>query len=278
MRVSGIYRLAAVVAITMVATGAAMVSAGTAWGVSGHYPYPVLRANDATQNFELTIPRHCPEANPDCVWMLFVDEPKVPGHPIVAMVKGTSGTLAVPYPAFCGVLQADALIGPAPWQQTIGIRKTLDDCTPPVSTTTTTVPSTTTTTTTTVPSTTTTSTTVASTTTTVKSTATTSTTVPPNVASAASSSTTGTSALPFTAAQSGNGSTATTHGSGTAQLPYTGTSLKPLVILGVTLILLGGMLLSTVESRRRMLRRASAIRLEQVKEGTRRTSSWFLGL
>jgi hypothetical protein len=51
-----------------------------------------------------------------------------------------------------------------------------------------------------------------------------------------------------------------------------------MILLGAALVLFGGMLLSTVESRRRALRRASAIRLEHVKEGTRRTSNWFLGL
>jgi hypothetical protein len=50
-----------------------------------------------------------------------------------------------------------------------------------------------------------------------------------------------------------------------------------LIILGVGLMLLGGLLLSTVESRRRMLRRAEAITLD-VKDGARKTSSWFLGL
>ncbi|MGO8871359.1 MAG: hypothetical protein ACLQPH_08145 [Acidimicrobiales bacterium] len=51
-----------------------------------------------------------------------------------------------------------------------------------------------------------------------------------------------------------------------------------MIILGTMMILLGGLLLSTVESRRRMLRRASAIRLDQVKGATRRASDWFLGL
>jgi hypothetical protein len=61
-------------------------------------------------------------------------------------------------------------------------------------------------------------------------------------------------------------------------LPFTGADLRPLVLLGSMMIILGGFLLSTVESRRRMLRRASAIKLDQVKDGARKTSSWFLGL
>jgi hypothetical protein len=63
-----------------------------------------------------------------------------------------------------------------------------------------------------------------------------------------------------------------------AQLPFTGANLKPLVILGVGLMMLGGLLLTTVESRRRLLQRAGAVRLGSVKDGARRTSSWFLGL
>jgi hypothetical protein len=61
-------------------------------------------------------------------------------------------------------------------------------------------------------------------------------------------------------------------------LPFTGADLRPFVLVGMVLILLGGFLLTTVESRRRLLRRAAAIRADQVKDGVRRTSSWFLGL
>jgi hypothetical protein len=61
-------------------------------------------------------------------------------------------------------------------------------------------------------------------------------------------------------------------------LPFTGADLPPLVLLGIVLILLGGFLLTTVESRRRLLRRAAVIRADQVNDGVRRTSSWFLGL
>ena len=89
------------------------------------------------------------------------------------------------------------------------------------------------------------------------------------------------SALPFT-----NVSTTTTPQAVAAasitpaasQLPFTGADLRPLIILGSAMILLGGFLLSTVESRRRTLRRASAIRLDHVKDGAQRASSWFLGL
>ena len=64
---------------------------------------------------------------------------------------------------------------------------------------------------------------------------------------------------------------------GSSQLPYTGAPIRLLLILGFTLMLLGGALLVSVESRRRMLRRVSTISVEDVKDGTDRMTSWFLG-
>jgi hypothetical protein len=80
---------------------------------------------------ELTVPASdCPEANPFCEWMLFVDEPDVAGQPVVAEVTGSSGVLEVPYPPnFCGVLQADALVGPGNWVYQTGTRVTVNTCT-----------------------------------------------------------------------------------------------------------------------------------------------------
>jgi hypothetical protein len=102
--------------------------------------------------------------------------------------------------------------------------------------------------------------------------------VAPNVAAASTT----TVALPFTGATSTStttvGEEAAKSTAPAAQLPFTGADLRPLVLLGTMMIILGGFLLSTVESRRRMLRRASAIKLDQVKDGARKTSSWFLGL
>ena len=47
--------------------------------------------------------------------------------------------------------------------------------------------------------------------------------------------------------------------------------------LGSLLILIGGLLLLTVESRRRALARATVVRLDQVKKGARKTGYWFFG-
>jgi hypothetical protein len=64
---------------------------------------------------------------------------------------------------------------------------------------------------------------------------------------------------------------------GSSQLPYTGAPIRGLLILGFTLMLAGGALLVSVESRRRMLRRVRTLRVDDVKDGTDRMTSWFLG-
>jgi hypothetical protein len=259
---SGVNRVVAVVATVLVATGAAMVTAGTAWSAPRHHPVPpkirsahsVLRVDAAAGMVELTIPTPpCPPSNEHCEWMLIITEPKVPGNPVVGSVTGRLGVLALTFPNFCGVIQADSLVGPAPWTRTHGVRRQINTCVTPT-TTTTTKPA------------------VISTTTTTK---------PPVVSAATTTPTT--SALPFTMATSASPTTTPAHvtaatTAAAAQLPFTGLNLKPLVLLGSTLILLGGMLLTTVESRRRALQRAAAIRLDDVREGTRKASSWFLGL
>ncbi|HEV3281452.1 MAG TPA: hypothetical protein VG032_07585 [Acidimicrobiales bacterium] len=59
-----------------------------------------------------------------CNWVLFVDEPDMPGQPVVGTATGTSGVLSVPYPSVCdhvGRLQADALVGP-PLRKMVGYR------------------------------------------------------------------------------------------------------------------------------------------------------------
>jgi len=269
----------AAVAIASVATGLLMVSAGAAWSAPGrlhphrpphttlphttpphttrpHTPrpapklrdgHPVLRFNVPLGEVQLTIPTPaCPVSDPDCVWRLIINEPKAPGAPIVGTVTGTSGTLTLAFPTYCGVIQADAQLGPV-WVQEQGIRHKIGTCTPTPTTTSTS---------------------------TTATTATTASTKPPVVVAASTTPTT--SGLPFT--PSTTAATATAGTTAAAQLPFTGLDIRPMIILGSALILFGGLLLTTVESRRRALRRASAIRLEHLKEGTRRTSSWFLGL
>jgi microcystin-dependent protein len=269
---SGLYRAVAVAALALVALGSALVSAGAAWSAPKPSS-PYLTYNSAQQALQLRIPTPvCPKSTVGCQWMLWVNEPQLAGKPFVGAVTGTSGTLSVDVPNFCGTVQADALLGPAPWKSVEGIRRHLDSCMPTTTTTGGASPSTTTTTT--VAPTTTTTTVAPTTTTTTVAPTTTSTTAAKAAAAAAS-------ALPFTEV-----STTTTMPEAVAaasvtpasQLPFTGADLRPLIILGSVMILLGGFLLSTVESRRRTLRRASAIRLDHVKDGAHRASSWFLGL
>ena len=64
---------------------------------------------------------------------------------------------------------------------------------------------------------------------------------------------------------------------GSTSLPYTGTDVRSLVVLGTLLVLTGGVLLTSVESRRRRLVRTAAFTVDHVKDGARRSSDWFLG-
>jgi len=283
MRVTRVYKVARLAACTMISFGAVMVSGGIAgsaptkaahvrssthpdaggpatqhgggeavhdkWSGSRH-PHPVF--DDQLRKVTFTVPTPaCQPSDPNCQWMLFMNLPKEPGQPVVAVVTGSSGVLTLDYPDYCGWIQADVLIGPTTWVFVSGARHPDFNCVPPTTTTTTTTKPTPATTT--PPA-------VAS-----------STTEPPEVASS-STVPNGSSAIPFTSSSS-----TTTIANGSAQLPFTGADLKLLVILGGLLILIGGMLLTTVESRRRALRRATVDTMDQVKSGARKTSSWFLG-
>jgi uncharacterized membrane protein YgcG len=264
-----------------VAGGAATISAGVAGSAQSHFPYPVLRMHFDTDTVTLVIPTPaCPTSDPGCVWMLYVNQPKT--GTVVGVATGTSGVLTVAFPNYCGLLQADALIGPAPWTFRHGIHRHIDNCTDPTTTTTTDSSTTTTTTGGNAGSTTTT------TPTTTTSSSTTTSTNPPSAGGGGTSTTTSsTSALPFTsttaapagvAAAKGGGSSGSGGGSGSAtSLPFTGSNVTQLVLLGSLLVIVGLILLSTVESRRRMMRRSAAIDMGHLKHDARRVSDWFLG-
>jgi hypothetical protein len=104
---------------------------GTAWAAPA--PAPALTFNSVAQEVELTIPSPpCPPSESACQWMLYVNEPGVNGQPTISEVIGTSGTLTVPYPPdFCGVIQADALIGPGAWAYQTGERTSIATCPQP---------------------------------------------------------------------------------------------------------------------------------------------------
>lgn len=284
MRLSWAYRWVAVLSVLLVASGIGLVTAGEA-GAAGHNRGDMLSFEGDQAQLVVPVPP-CPQSQPACSWLLFVNEPNE--HVTVGFVTGDSGTLTVTLPEFCGIVQADAAIGSLGkrWRHEAGIRENLDTCHVGSSTTTTSTSSTTTTTTTTSTTTTTTTTTTSSsssTTTTTTSTTTTTTTsttaATPKVAGTITSTTSGSGALPFTAATTHpTDGLASTDATDSSQLPFTGANIGPMILIGIALVLLGGLLITTVESRRRMLRRAAAIRMEHVKEGARRTSDWFLGL
>src|ERR1017187_1031997 len=108
MRMSWLHRGIAVLAITLVVSGATMVTAGTAWGVTlspRDRPLPLLSLNDPEQQAILDIPA---SSCSNCVWMLYMNEPLIRGGPTVGKVLGRTGSLTIAYPQFCGVIQADA--------------------------------------------------------------------------------------------------------------------------------------------------------------------------
>lgn len=239
-------RWLAVAAVGLVGLGVALIGSGTA-SASGRGAFPVIKFWPTDQVVTLQIPSPPCRGDhpPGCVWMLTVNEPNVPAQTLVGTAQGTSGLLTIDYPKnFCGVIQADAAVGPAPWSLVIGHRATIqtatvcDAVTAPTTVTPTTAPLT---------------------------------TAPP--------ATTPPAQLPFT----GSASTSTTNAALVAQttlerLPFTGVDVKPLAIVGTFLILLGLNILTTLEQRRRALRRVGyAVRSSPASEFASRASRWFLG-
>jgi hypothetical protein len=171
----------------------------------------------------LDIPSACPDSHPTCVWVLTVNEPETPAQTLVGTATGTSGVLTVAYPDdFCGVIQADATVGPAPWKIQFGHRAAIHtgSCNP--------------------------------------------------VAAR--------SALPFTASSPIPTLADAMAKTEPAQLPFTGISLKPLTIVGLSLVLLGFNILTTVEERRRGMQRArSTVRSNPAGVFASRVSRWFMG-
>ena len=252
--VRGRHRAGVVVAVALMCVGAALLAGGAAQGapLAAHgrathvvpTPHrqranvrPILRIDRSSNVALLVLPTPvCPAAQPSCQWMLYMNEPGNPGMPGTQVV-GSEGTLTLPLPEYCGPVQIDSLIGPGNWVRKGGLVKAIDNCVPPTTTTTTS-------------STTTSTTTPTSTTSTTGPTGSTTTTVPPGVAgNSTTPPTSGTSsALPFTAA---SGTDPTAMANGSSSLPFTGADIRPMVALGVLLLLLGGLLLMSAESRRR---------------------------
>ncbi len=139
-------RIIVAIASVMTLMAFSITLGGAAWSAADTPSTAVITFNDAAQQVTLQIPTPaCPVSQPNCQWKFFLNEPKLSVD--VATVYGTSGTLTLAYPPdFCGVIQADAYVGP-PWVAKRGFQHTIADCEPPTTTTTTTTEPPTTTTT-----------------------------------------------------------------------------------------------------------------------------------
>jgi hypothetical protein len=264
-------------AAALIALGSTFVIVGTASASAPVGHFPVIKFWPNYNVVTMTVPLRvwCPKSKPFCEWQLYVNEPDIPSQKFVGKATGTSGILTVNYPKhFCGVIQADALVGPAPWLFQFGHKRTIHtgrNCDP--NTTTTTKPPHTTTTTG-----------APNTTTTTKPPHTTTTKPPTTTTKAPHTPTTETptSELPFTstsaAAVVAAASASTTSTVAVAQLPFTGADIRPVAFVGVVLIMLGFYILTTLEQRRRAMRRmAYSMRTSSAAGMATRTTRWFLG-
>jgi len=209
-----------------------LLSATTEYAAGGASDSPssaVITFDDAAQAVHLTIPTPaCPVPEPQCEWKFFLNEPKL--HIDVATVYGTSGILTIDYPSnFCGVIQADAYVGP-PWVAKRGYQHPIEDCA--AATTSSTEP---------------TSAGAAGESPTTTTAASTPLPAPPQDAAAAGdvpTPATPPATTPSTTAVDSPGS------SNPAQLPFTGSDVKPFLLIGWSMVALGSCLL--IQRRRRL--------------------------
>jgi hypothetical protein len=216
--------IASVMAMTVVA---AMLAASTMAGASG--PGAVITFGPTSATLQIPTPP-CPTTEPGCVWKFFLNEPKVSVD--VDTVYGTSGTLTIAYPAnFCGIIQADAYIGPTangPWTPQRGWQKPLTDVATACMTPVTPPPSG-----------------GSQTTPVVTPPAQAATTTPPVQLPDTQQATDGTVATtPTTAPVTPAAAPVVQAASAPTSLPFTGVNLMPFVLIGVTCVALGlGLLL-----------------------------------
>ena len=247
------HRRVAALAATLVVAGVTLAGMGSATAAPRPSQFVIVKFLPSLHEVTLTIPTPpCKHGPPGCVWRLWVNEPFAPGAPVLGSATGTSGVLTVTYPStVCGTvqgdasvtLQADVSVGGQVWRYKVGHRMTIP-CTP---TSPTTHPPTATT----------------------------------HPATAPDPKSSATTQLPFT-----GGTATTTTGPTTpakavqtaaiTQLPFTGIDLKPMVLMGMALILAGLLLASRLEQRRRALHRLHIAARVQ-RERASRASRWFLG-
>ena len=121
-------RWLAAVAAALIALGSTFVIVGTASASAPVGHRPVIKFWPNYNVVTMTVPLRvwCPKSKPFCEWQLYVNEPDIPSQKLVGTATGTSGILTVNYPKhFCGVIQADALVGPAPWLFQFGHKRTI---------------------------------------------------------------------------------------------------------------------------------------------------------
>ena len=119
-------RWLAAVAAALIALGSTFVIVGSASASAPVGHFPVIRFWPNYNVVTMTVPLRvwCPKSKPFCEWQLYVNEPDIPSQTLVGTATGTSGILTVKYPKhFCGVIQADALVGPSPWLFQFGHKK-----------------------------------------------------------------------------------------------------------------------------------------------------------
>ena len=203
-----------------------LVSVTTEYAAGGASDSPssaVITFDDVGQAVHLTIPTPaCPVSEPQCEWKFFLNEPKL--HVDVATVYGTSGVLTIDYPSnFCGVIQADAYVGP-PWVAKRGYQHPIEDCaatpaapTEPPSAGAASEPPTTTSEAPTPPD------------------------APPE--SAAAAATAGPALSPPPTTTPSRSPVGPPGGPTPAQLPFTGTDVKPFLLIGWSMVALGSCLL-----------------------------------
>lgn len=237
-----------------IALGSLLVVQGSAGATEVIVHYPAIRLWNRYEVATLGLPAKvpCPRSQPDCKWKLTVFEPDVTGHPLVGSVVGDAGTLTVTYPLyFCGVLEAEAFVGPKPWILQRELQQAVDTggaCGAGTGS---------------------------------NATTTGSTTLPNPTAAIVPAAATHTYPPGTTAAAAAVVASPTTlvvRGVVVHELPFTGANVRPLAFIGVALVILGFYILTTLEQRRRAMRRmAHVVRTSEATGHATRITRWFLG-
>ena len=208
------WRIAAIVAFSVV-VGVPLAGTGVATAALRPHHFVVVKFVPSANQVTLQIPTPpCRHGPPGCVWRLLVNEPFVPGEPLLGTATGMSGLLTVTYPStVCGVVQGDASgmsTGSMRWRYKVGHRMTIvcpvtRTAHPPA--------------------------------------------VTPTAVVTSSQPLTGS---PSTS--SPPASSHTVQAPAIAPLPFTGIDIKPLALIGLAMVMGGLVFLTTLKGRRRALR------------------------